>query len=224
MRRDTAIVATLALLTLSACGRGADNQQQSATQAAGANAPASAGATPAGMASPAGGAAAATAPASTASPAVGPQQSLMTQNRAQKQVTFKVVTAMNADNHGWNYDGYANGAMTMVVPQGWQVTINFQQEDPLTPHSAGIVEASPAKLPASGADVRLAFSSAATPQYAQGVGLGPHRTDSFSFTADRAGQFLLMCGVPGHAVNGMWDHFDVVSGADSAAIHLRTPS
>jgi uncharacterized cupredoxin-like copper-binding protein len=34
-------------------------------------------------------------------------------------------------------------------------------------------------------------------------------TDTFTFTADQAGDYALACYVPGHAVAGMWIGFEV---------------
>jgi hypothetical protein len=40
----------------------------------------------------------------------------------------------------------------------------------------------------------------------------------FSFTADKAGQYAFVCGVPGHAAGGMWDEFDVSDSAKNVTI------
>lgn len=223
MKREMAIGAAAAVLALTACGGGGQGKS-SGSQASGASTPASAAASTGGGA---GQSAAATEPGDTnrsflTGAGGASQKDLLTQNRAKKQVTFKVITAYNAGNHGWNFDGYANGDMTMAVPKGWKVTMHFEQEDPSVPHSAGVAVASPSSLPASGSQATLAFSGASTSQFDQG--LGPNKTEDFSFTADKAGNFLLLCGVAGHAQNGMWDHFNVVAGADSASIHFKKPS
>jgi uncharacterized cupredoxin-like copper-binding protein len=34
------------------------------------------------------------------------------------------------------------------------------------------------------------------------------------FVADKAGAFLIICGVPGHAAAGMWIRFTVEAGAE----------
>ncbi|MGH2346103.1 MAG: sulfocyanin-like copper-binding protein [Chloroflexota bacterium] len=43
-------------------------------------------------------------------------------------------------------------------------------------------------------------------------GITSGRTDQFSFTANKAGKYALVCAVPGHEAAGMWDVFNVTSG------------
>jgi hypothetical protein len=35
-------------------------------------------------------------------------------------------------------------------------------------------------------------------------GIPTNQGDVVTFTADKAGTYLIVCGVPGHAVSGMW--------------------
>jgi hypothetical protein len=44
----------------------------------------------------------------------------------------------------------------------------------------------------------------------------------FSFKADKAGQYAMVCGVPGHAQGGMWDELDISATAQAPTI--TTPS
>ena len=43
----------------------------------------------------------------------------------------------DANNH-WNFNGYFGGNATITVPEGYTVTINFTNNDPLTTHSIGV--------------------------------------------------------------------------------------
>lgn len=147
-------------------------------------------------------------------------QQYMSQNRSAQTVTYQIKATLDATNHGWNFNGYANGNMRIVVPQGWKVSVQFKNLSPMLPHSAGVIAASPDNLPASGDSATLAFPGAATDQFT--AGLGPNSTGQFSFTADQAGEYLLYCGVPGHGRGGMWVHFQVSASADSASISARS--
>ena len=59
-------------------------------------------------------------------------------DEAANTVTLDLVAGQNSDNNYWNYNGYANGEVTVVVPTGAQVTINFSNQDPNMGHSVGV--------------------------------------------------------------------------------------
>jgi plastocyanin len=111
----------------------------------------------------------------------------------------KTVTVV-LDITGFSYDGYSNGQMTVCVPQGWKVTAQCTNKTNV-PHSCAVVENATATSPA--------FSGAATKDPVGG--LQPGDSETFTFTADRTGQFRIVCLVPGHEDAGMWDRFNVTS-------------
>ena len=58
------------------------------------------------------------------------------------------------------------------------------------------------------------------PGYAAGIGKND-RPEEFTFTATQAGQYAVVCGVPGHAQAGMWDEFDVVAGLAAPQVFVQ---
>jgi sulfocyanin len=121
---------------------------------------------------------------------------------AKKTVTVAVIAGYNNTQSGFNFNGYANGQMTITVPQGWTVTVNFTNKGQL-PHSAAIVAAAAAKTPV--------FPGASTPASELAIGLAPGQSASFTFTAAKAGRYRVACLVPGHETLGMWDNFVVAA-------------
>lgn len=146
------------------------------------------------------------------------QDDFMAVDRANRKVSYAVIAAYNSVNGGWNFNGYADGDMRMVVPLGWTVEVFFEQRDPSVPHSAGVIDADPKALPVSGENVTMPFPRAKTLDFVRGLSAG--QTDQFSFTVDKAGKFILFCGVPTHGQAGMWDWFEVSTSARMPEIHL----
>ena len=53
-------------------------------------------------------------------------------------VTLDITAGLTDTGNYWNYNGYQNGNLTIAVPVGADVTINFQNNDPNMPHSIGV--------------------------------------------------------------------------------------
>lgn len=121
-------------------------------------------------------------------------------------VMLNVTAALSNDNNGFNFNGFSNGAMTVTVPLGWHVNISFMNKSTSMPHSLEIVPHSERTL--SGG-FTPAFSGASTPQPEAGITSG--QTQHVTFTADKAGQYAIVCAVPGHSSEGLWDNFVVSS-------------
>ena len=103
-----------------------------------------------------------------------------------------------------SFNGSRRGRRTLTVPLGWRLTIAFANRDPDLPHSATIVEvtaAVPEQLPAA------AFDNGQTVRLTDGLLEGD--SDEISFVADRAGRYLIACGVLGHAQRGQWIAFEI---------------
>lgn len=132
----------------------------------------------------------------------------MSVDRDNKKVGLSIVAGLTTTNSGWNFNGYADGAMTIAVPLDWQVEIRFTSRDANYPHSVGVIEIED-EMPVSGDEATIAFPRAFSLDFVRGF-FGP-REDTFDFKADRAGRFWLFCGVPPHGKGGMWDYF-LVSG------------
>jgi sulfocyanin SoxE-like protein len=96
-------------------------------------------------------------------------------------------------------NGYRAGEARIIVPLGWTVRWNWRNADSSSAHSL-VVMVQREKIPLEGG--RPAFSNAMT--RAVTTGLPPGGTDQSTFTADEAGWYWLMCGVPSHALQGEW--------------------
>jgi sulfocyanin len=144
--------------------------------------------------------------------------SWMTVDAATKTVSMDVVAGFNPNNSAWNYNGYHDGDMTVILPQGWNVRMNFTNHDADVPHSLVVMtDVGPANLPLQAGREQAAFPRAYTKSPEQGLSAGEH--DVIAFKAKEVGKFLWICGVPGHAQSGMWTHLEISAAA--ATPYLR---
>ncbi|WP_419950618.1 sulfocyanin-like copper-binding protein [Candidatus Palauibacter sp.] len=137
-----------------------------------------------------------------------------------RTVTIDLVAGSTDANNRWNFNGYANGEATVVVPAGYTVTLNFENLDPVNYHSVGVLELA-ASYPAVFDQAMPVFEGAITTNatsMAESTAPGGG-TETISFTASTAGEYALVCPVPAHAVTGMWIGFEVSASGDSG---LRT--
>ena len=148
---------------------------------------------------------------SAANPPTNPSQ-WVSQSLSHKTATFKIYAG---ENNGMNFNNYGHGDMTLTVPQNWRVTIDFVNTDNAQVHSAMIVPAAD-HVEMNISNSALAFSGASTPNPSLGTNYGVHQ--SFSFTANKTGNYAIACGIPGHAAMGMWDHFNVSPTATKAFV------
>ena len=141
----------------------------------------------------------------------------MTVDTGAQKVTMDVVAGFNPNNSNWNFNGYYDGDMSVVVPEGWQVEITFTHLDGAVPHSL-VVMADPRedKLPLQAGREQAAFPRAysRTPER----GISARDQDVISFKADQTGEFLWFCGVPGHGQSGMWVRFAVTDETETPYI------
>jgi sulfocyanin len=121
---------------------------------------------------------------------------------------FSLIAGLGGTNGGMNFNGATNGALTLVVPVGWHVVLNFRNDDQNMPHSAVVI---PAATPVPAAAGRPAFAGATTRQADQGLATGARQ--SVRFEADRAGSYMIFCAVPGHGMAGMWMKLEVSASA-----------
>jgi hypothetical protein len=128
----------------------------------------------------------------------------MAYDPAAKAVDLRV--SAGGANGGMSFNGAANGTRTITVPRGWTVRMRFENLD-VMPHSA-LVYRDTRPLPM--APDAPALPRAVTTRVAEGLGRGD--TDVTEFTADVAGNYLLICGVPGHGPGGMYLRFVVADG------------
>jgi len=144
-------------------------------------------------------------PAAPAAPATDTTKRYLSFDPATNTVTFKLVAGPFA------FNGFTGGGATLTVPPGSTNVMNFVQDDG-TPHSAEIATGT-GTIPNAGGDP--AIPRAYTNKVVEGLPQGA--TDVMRFTAPDSGTYRIICGVPGHALSGMWIWFKV----DPAA---KTPS
>ena len=193
-------VAEVAAMTLAACGSGSEQASpaDSGTAAPAAVAPAAA---PAAASKP-------------AMPQVDPANvnASLQYDAATKTLKLPNVSGLTTAAGGWNFDGYANGNATLVIPVGTTVEMEYYNAD-AHPHSVGIVAGRPSAIPSAPGDP--AFPNAVSAKYQAGMASG--QLDLVRFTADKPGTYLMVCGVPGHAVSGMWIKVEVSRTAKTPA-------
>jgi sulfocyanin len=139
---------------------------------------------------------------------------------ATRTVVIDVVAAFNENNSNWNFNGYHTGGATVLVPTGWTVEVPFVNEEADVPHSL-VVMADPGsedEYPTEAAEDAAAFAGAYSASPVEGTAKGS-RAD-FTFTADKAGDYLWYCSVPGHGNAGMWIRFRVNAEAQSPTLFL----
>ncbi len=113
-------------------------------------------------------------------------------------------------------NGRHNGSFQIVVPLGWTVQWDWRNADSTAPHSL-VVMAEREKLPLEGG--REAFTNAMTRAVTAGLAVG--QGDRTTFTAEEAGWYWLLCGVPGHAIAGEYLGLRVDPEAKTASVKTK---
>lgn len=122
-----------------------------------------------------------------------------------KTATLQLTAGLTQLNGGLNFNGFNDGKLTLTVPANWTVVIRFTNKDANLPHSAEVVDTAK-PMPAGPVDPP-AFPRAMTARLMLGIASG--EADSLRFVADKAGSYMIFCGVPGHGLAGMWIRFKV---------------
>ena len=143
--------------------------------------------------------------------------SWMTVDAGAQKVTMDVVAGFNPNNSSWNFNGYYEGDMTVVVPEGWRVEITFTvgMATCRTAWWSWPTRARTTCRSRRGAS-RPPFPRAYSRSPEQGISAGDQ--DTISFKANKTGDFLWFCGVPGHGQSGMWIRFAVTGDAETPYI------
>jgi alcohol dehydrogenase (cytochrome c) len=134
-------------------------------------------------------------------------------NKAAKTVDLLLIGAYNGAQSGMNFNGYANGDMKITIPNGWKVNVQMSNANPQIPHSAMIV---PESTKGTSSNFKEAFKGATTPDPT--AGFTGSKSESFSFTADKAGNYLIWCAIPGHGIAGMYDTLIIDNNAKAPSI------
>ncbi len=135
-----------------------------------------------------------------------------------KSVRFQLIAGLTGLNGALNFNGFRDGGLTLVVPEGWRAQIDFRNHDGMLPHSAEIITP---RTPLPVEPVAPAISRAFTIRLAQG--LVSEATDTMRFVAQPAGEYLIVCGVPGHGAAGMWIRMRVSATATAPTL-AETPA
>ena len=116
--------------------------------------------------------------------------SWMTVDADAKMVTMDVIAGFNPNNSNWNYNGYHDGDLTVVLPLDWSVHINFTNHDADVPHSMVVTaDRSRATCRSRPGRDQAAFSRAYSKSPEQGLSAGDH--DLIAFKAKKPGKYLM---------------------------------
>jgi hypothetical protein len=148
-----------------------------------------------------------------APPAIDP--TWLTVDSAGRTAEFQLIAGLTGLNGALNFNGFRDGGLVFTVPVGWSVVMDFTNRDGNLPHSAEVI---PDVKPLPIGPVPPAFERAYTIKLQQGLQSG--EADDIRFVADRAGEFLIFCAVPGHGVAGMWIRLTVSSTARRPALSV----
>jgi len=120
---------------------------------------------------------------------------------ATRTAVVTLIAGHPATDIQFNYDGYGSGALVLVVPVGWQVTIQCVNRGTV-PNSCAVVADSRAAEP-----VQPDWS---TPNPKRG--LDPGQSASFLFTPTTQGTYRIASLVDGSEASGMWADLEVGAG------------
>jgi len=132
---------------------------------------------------------------------------------AKKTAVFQLTAGLTGLNGALNFNGFRDGGLTLTVPLNWNVALHFLNHDGMLPHSAEVIGD---QKPVPTNPIPPAFDRAATTMLQDGLTSG--QTDAVKFLANRAGSFIIFCGVPGHGAAGMWIRLKVDSTANAPAL------
>jgi len=133
-------------------------------------------------------------------------------NAVSKTATIMVDANQGTVNGGLNFNGAAKATKSFTIPAGWNVVMKFKNMGAI-PHSAVVVKGT--TPPATVTEKSAAFPGASTKMPMQGMGM--NAAESVKFKATTAGSYLIICGVPGHALGGQYLGLKVVAGAKTAS-------
>jgi len=140
-------------------------------------------------------------------------QSWLAYDADTKTVKFRLIAGLTGGAKSpYNFNGFTDGELTLVVPEGANVVMNFENQDG-TPHTAEVIGDGP--MPNLGIDP--AIPRAYTKQLTMGIAQGG--TDVMRFKAAPAGRYRIFCGFPGHGISGMWIWFEVRKDATEASMY-----
>ncbi|OOV12738.1 hypothetical protein BXU09_15075 [Deinococcus sp. LM3] len=131
---------------------------------------------------------------------------LLRSDAAKKTASLSLVAGSDQSNAGLNFNGKHGEQSTLTVPLGWTVELHYRNAGTM-PHSVVVVEAPSKgmaqKLPLKFSEASAAFTGAHSKNVTGGMGRTVP-TEMVRFTANKAGDYLIACGVTGHAMGGQY--------------------
>lgn len=137
----------------------------------------------------------------------------MTVDPTTQTVKINLVAGYNEANDNQNFDGYANGQMTISVPEGYNVELDVSDNGGI-PADVGVYTSSKKlAFPGAGDSIGTLFSNAV-------AGLSPGQSETLKFVPDATGTYQLanydnrfmQLGDNAYQNMGMWAVFKVTNG------------
>jgi len=132
-----------------------------------------------------------------------------------RTVTFQLIAGVPAASSPFNFNGFTDGNLTLVVPAGATVVMSFVNEDGV-PHSAEVIPGT-GPIPNMGGDA--AIPRAYTINLLEGLPQGGK--DVMRFTAAPNANYRIFCGVPGHGLSGMFIDMNVDPSAKEPSMVVK---
>lgn len=124
--------------------------------------------------------------------------------------TKTVYLVLDTRTSNFDFNGSTRGRLVIYIPAGWNLEVTYLNRDlSPTPHSVGIIKNTTA-APRSPDVTRDGELIAWAPDSAQGrigfvyMGIDPGQETLFRASSVPEGVYWIACGIPGHAVGGMW--------------------
>lgn len=131
-------------------------------------------------------------------------------DEANKTVHMTITAGLTDALNHWNFNGYTKGEATITVPEGYTITIDLVNNDPVMAHSVGISTVTSGFGALLGESVAFDGAVTSNPESMTDATM-PGETESISFVAATAGNYSMACFIVGHAATGMWIYFNVSS-------------
>lgn len=159
------------------------------------------------------------APSPAAAPAMASDSShpaWLVSDVGARTVTVALMVTRAPDGGGALINGHRAGTLQVIVPAGWTIQWDWRSADSSSAHSLVLMEERE-KLPTEGG--RAVFTNAMTRMVTAGLPAG--QVDRTTFTAEQAGWYWLLCGVPGHAIAGEYIGLRVDPDAKAASVKVK---
>jgi uncharacterized cupredoxin-like copper-binding protein len=155
--------------------------------------------------------------AAQAPSAASPEANWLVADSATRTVRLVLEVTAPAGAPSALINGHRAGEVQVVVPLNWSVQWDWHSADSTAPHSL-VVMVEREKLPTEGGHAD--FTNAMTRMVK--AGLRPGQSDQTTFTADQPGWYWLLCGVPGHAIQGEYLGLRVDPDAKTASLKSKS--